>query len=307
MQSALLRVRRAWREARTDPKNHLSAYLAWKRTLAELGYANVAGLRVLELGCGERGQLSLLMALDGARVTAIDTLPVEFRWRRPRMWLTLFAEGNYRAAIRQVARDLFHTFRYWKTLASMLNQRLPFEDIDFQRASVEALPFASATFDLVVSSAVWEHIENVESATVELARVLKPSGLSVTQIALFPALQGGHHGDWHDPSLSVERRVQPWDHLLPGRRPFPTFLNEWQEDDYRAVFERVLSVIRWEDGEFRGREYLTQELRMRLADYSERALLLSSVTVWAVRQSNPNEVRLCSELRPSTHDSGDDA
>ena len=59
------------------------------------------------------------------------------------------------------------------------------------------LPFPDASFDLVVSSAVWEHLPDVEGATREVGRVPSHDGLAVIQVALFPALQGGHHAEWH--------------------------------------------------------------------------------------------------------------
>jgi SAM-dependent methyltransferase len=76
---------------------------------------------------------------------------------------------------------------------------LPFERVDFRRMSAEALEFRDSSFDLVTSSAVWEHIADVQAATAEANRVLRPGGLTVIQIALFPSLQGDHNAEWHSP------------------------------------------------------------------------------------------------------------
>lgn len=48
--------------------------------------------------------------------------------------------------------------------------------IQFQQASVYELPFADASFDLVFSHALFEHIAEPETALREMHRVLKPEG-----------------------------------------------------------------------------------------------------------------------------------
>ena len=52
--------------------------------------------------------------------------------------------------------------------------------------SLEALTFADASFDLVISQDVFEHIEQPERAFREVARVLKPGGSHVFTIPYYP-------------------------------------------------------------------------------------------------------------------------
>ena len=47
---------------------------------------------------------------------------------------------------------------------------------EFHRCSLDAMPFGDASFDLVVSEYVWEHLDNPEGVFREIARVLKPGG-----------------------------------------------------------------------------------------------------------------------------------
>jgi SAM-dependent methyltransferase len=281
------RLRLAWREGRTDATMHVAGYRAWRTTLADLGIPSVTGLRVLEIGCGERCQLSLMFAADGAEVTAVDSLPVALGFGRPRMWATLAREDGLATAARQVVRDVVHTVRYWRTLRRVAGRPLRSSAVRLVRADATRLPFADASFDLVVSSAVWEHIGGVEAATREVGRVLRHGGLAMIQIALFPSLQGGHHGAWHAIGPDSAGRVRPWDHLRTGRLPFPVYLNGWREAQYRDVFERSLTVRRWEDGEMRGDDYLTPELANELIGYTKRDLLLSSITAWAGPPARP--------------------
>ena len=279
------RLRRLWREARTDADMHFDGYVQWREHLKRLGVSTVRDLDILEIGCGDRAQLCLLFASEGARVVGLDSMPVALGAGRPRMWLAIArSEGLVRAG-RAVVRDAIHTFRYWRRLAHRRRRRMPFASVRLVRGDAASLPFADASFDIVVSSAVWEHLRDVDRATQEVNRVLRDDGIAVIQIALFPALQGGHHAEWHSVAVGPTRTTRPWDHLYPDRRPLPTYLNEWRESQYREVMERSVEVSEWEDGEMRGVEFLSDRITAELPAFTRRDLLLSSLTAWARRRS----------------------
>jgi SAM-dependent methyltransferase len=100
----------------------------------------VAGLRVLDFGCGH-GMASVVLARHGAIVTAFDL---------SRGYL---AETRRRAEANEVA-------------------------IDLVQADGERLPFADGSFDRVWGSAVLHHLD-LERAAAELQRVLRPGGVAV--------------------------------------------------------------------------------------------------------------------------------
>jgi len=100
------------------------------------------GLEVLDAGCGP-GTITQGIAqhvLPG-RVTGIDLDPA------------------------QVAR------------ASRLAEGLEQTNVRFTTGNVYELPFADASFDLVFSHALFEHLSNPRGALAELRRVLRPGGL----------------------------------------------------------------------------------------------------------------------------------
>ncbi len=100
------------------------------------------GLEVLDIGCGP-GTITQGLAehvLPG-RVTAIDRDPS------------------------QVAR------------ASMLAQGRELTNVRFTTAGVYELPFADASFDLVFSHALFEHLSSPADALAEARRVLRPGGM----------------------------------------------------------------------------------------------------------------------------------
>lgn len=281
------RLRRLWREARTDADMHFDGYVSWRERLRRHGVKDVTELDVLDVGGGDRAQLSLLFAADGARVTSLDSIPVALGYRRPRMWAALARSEGPLGAVRAVVRDVLHTFRYWRRLERRAGRRLPFSAVRLIRGDAAQLPFADDSFDIVISSAVWEHLRDVERSTVEVNRVLRPTGIAAIQIALFPSLQGGHHPEWHSIDPAMRREIRPWDHLYPDRKKLPTYLNEWRERQYRETLARSLDVFEWQDDEMRGAEFLTDRIVADLPGFTRRDLLLSALTAWARPRSGP--------------------
>lgn len=280
------RVQRLWGEGRKDAAMHYEGFRQWRRHLASLGVDSLAGQRVLDIGCGDRAALSLLFALHGAHVSAVDVLPVHLGRRRPLMWARLMVESGIGSASRQIARDVLHTWRYWRHLRRVASvPALPFDSVSIHKMNAENLDFPDSTFSVVASAAVWEHIRDVVSATREVNRVLAADGLACIQIAMFPSLQGGHHAEWHSTDPDPRRTIKPWDHLRVDARPLPLYCNSWRESQFRDVFEREMIIVEWESGEMRGEEYLTSAVRGELPDYSERDLLLPYVTAWARKRT----------------------
>ncbi len=82
-----------------------------------------------------------------------------------------------RYGVRRLAGfDIFALDRHWCKIVPELEKRWP-TTIDFRQASIEALPYPDASFDVLVSDAVLEHVRNIEAMTAETARVVKPGGL----------------------------------------------------------------------------------------------------------------------------------
>jgi SAM-dependent methyltransferase len=111
----------------------------WIRpAFAELG--EVAGLRVLDYGCGH-GMAAIVLARRGARVTGFD-----------------LSSGYVQEAQARARANGIH--------------------IDWARADAARLPFADGAFDRVWGSAILHHL-NLARAGAELYRVLKPGGVAV--------------------------------------------------------------------------------------------------------------------------------
>ena len=110
---------------------------AWDR-IFDLVLSGRSGLDVLDAGCGT-GFLSLELASRGHRVTGVDFAPA------------MLAEARRKASEQRAA-------------------------IRFEEADAEQLPFASGSFDLVVSRHVLWTLPHPEEAIDEWIRVLWPGG-----------------------------------------------------------------------------------------------------------------------------------
>lgn len=83
---------------------------------------------------------------------------------------------------------------------------------------IMAIPFASATFDVVVANHVMEHVSDDGVAAAEIRRILKPGGIAILQTPYSPVLQA----TWGDQGIdNPEARLQAFgqaDHVrLYGR------------------------------------------------------------------------------------------
>lgn len=99
---------------------------------------NVAGLTVIDVGCGD-GELAVELWKRGAKVTGVDTSP------------SMIEAARERAARRGI-------------------------EVTFEVATAQALPFPLDTFDAAVAVTVLCFIEEEEPAFREIARVLRPGG-----------------------------------------------------------------------------------------------------------------------------------
>jgi malonyl-CoA O-methyltransferase len=162
---------------------------ALEEPLVHAALGDVRDLDVLDLGCGT-GRHTAWLAAAGARVTAVDFSP------------GMLAEAQRKtedASVRFITHDLH-----------------------------EPLPLASATFDLVVSGLVLEHLRDLDAFFTEAHRVLRPGALAVLS-AMHPAMfLRGAQARFTDPETGEK--------IEPGSLPH-------QIDDFVAAATRAGFVV----------------------------------------------------------------
>lgn len=272
--TSLRRDVRWWRyKARMDARHFREVRAYLERRLGSL-----AGLRVLDLGCGATfNQLLLFHSLGGPLVVGLDLTPVALRPTSP--------------------RDALRWLVYYGTLARSAGVLPRLGGLRVLCADAQRLPLVGESFDVVISNATFEHLPDVPAAVREIRRVLRPGGLTYIGIHLWTSPSGSHHPAVPSFPLRAERwpsGLAPWFHLrrLPPYDPSraPTYgyqrqpLNCWREAQYRAAFERELRVVDWIRLAREGRELLTDEVRAALPGYSEDELTTRSLRVVAVKE-----------------------
>jgi len=218
---------------------------------------------ILDLANGRLRPQYALMRGAGHRVTGIDFV------NRPQLTGT--------DLIYSVARRVYA----W-------NLGLPHAMIDPQRllvGDVGRLPFANASFDLVMSSAAFEHFLDVPAVVRELQRVLRSGGMFWAAIHLFTCPTGGHNLSFTEfPLRHVPAGVDAWDHLRKRRLPFTVPLNEYRMDQYVETFARHFDVLNYYCASREGEELLTPAIAGELAAYSRDELTCATLILMARRR-----------------------
>lgn len=282
--SEYLDLWRYWRRgARTFAAEDFRLYQESSRLLAALLGGRVSGRRMLDVGCGQHYPETLLYTNDGNMVTGID-LDVVAAGVSVGKYAAIARRNGLKRAAKSLGRELVFDRIYFAELDRLAGRRLDHSGLDLRTADAAHLPFAAATFDLVVSTNAFEHIENLDGAVGEIARVLQPGGLAHIDIHLFTSLSGGHHLEWTWPDADQTRTVPPWDHLLRNDHAVDYYLNRQRLDAYRAAFARHLDIVQWVAGRREGQRFLTPGLRADLAGFSDEELLTRNVVVVARRR-----------------------
>jgi 2-polyprenyl-3-methyl-5-hydroxy-6-metoxy-1,4-benzoquinol methylase len=169
----------ATRRFRSEYDYALFEYFRSAKVISFLEQVGVKfGGRLLDAGCGGGG-MALSFAEEVDEVVAIDLA-------------ARFDDAGFRLAAERGVRNL-----------------------SFARADGQALPFEDASFDIVLSHAVIEHVADAQRYLLELARVVKPGGVIYLSTAPYLSFTGAHL-----PRLRIPVPL----HLLLGRRAsFATF------------------------------------------------------------------------------------
>jgi SAM-dependent methyltransferase len=94
--------------------------------------------------------------------------------------------------------------------------------------SIESAPFEDASFDIVISQACFEHFADPAAAVANIARMLRPGGVTTHAIDL------RDHRDFSKPLRFLRYRDLTW-RLAMSRRPAAP--NRWRSSDYEREFE----------------------------------------------------------------------
>jgi ubiquinone/menaquinone biosynthesis C-methylase UbiE len=171
--------------------------------------------------------------------------------------------------------------RYYFYLKEACNSPLKFEDLDIRQMDVTNLSFDDDEFDIVISNAVFEHVQDVPGAIRELKRVMKKGAITYHLIHLFTSLSGGHNLKWSNPDEYVPNNIPPWDHLRKNLFPAHVYLNKLRMNDYIQIFENDFTILECKVGKKEGKKLLTSEIKNELSEYSKDELITRDLIIIA--------------------------
>ncbi|NCC50090.1 MAG: class I SAM-dependent methyltransferase, partial [Spartobacteria bacterium] len=206
-------------------KNDYQLFLETKKIFRRHLGALSPDTRILEIGCGQRFIQTLLFTTEGATITGIDYDFISKTYSIGNI-CTIWKQNGFERCIKTLVRHMMYDGKYYQCIEEEYGKPLRWDKVDVRKMSACALAFPDKHFDFIFSNAVFEHIEDVEAAFAETARVLKPSGLALIRIHLYASLSGGHHLDWADPTGHPSKTVPPWDHLRKNLYPPHLYLNK---------------------------------------------------------------------------------
>jgi len=236
----------------------------------------LTGKRILDLGCGQRYPHLLLLSAGGNEVTGIDLEVVGPGYKK---YLKMLRLSGWERSLKSFLRQLCFDRLYFAELSRLSDRALDRVNLNIIQGDATSLPFPDDHFDLIVSTAVFEHITDLPKAAQEVSRVLKPGGVCDIEIHLFTSISGGHNLTWHDPDGNPSRTVPAWDHLRKNLFPAHVYLNRLRESQYRNIFSRYIAILDWVSLKFEGEKFLTPEIEKELAHFYREELLKKNIVV----------------------------
>jgi SAM-dependent methyltransferase len=264
-------------------------YRAFADTADRFGL-DLRGVDILDLGCGANAPMSVMLHAAGARVTGVDH-KLGYRWglgfNPSRYWQYIREAGALKTA-RKIVGECVYDRTYFASLGASTALPLTERGLDLRAMDISRLDFEDRSFDVVHSNATWEHLPDVPAANKEVARVLRPGGLAYIEIHLFPSLSGGHDLPWIVPGRIDLAGRKEWGHLRDPHWQAPVYLNRLRERDYLNYFRQTsgIEVVDWITEFVEGEEFLTDEVRRGLPDYSAAELTKRSIVAVLKKDSS---------------------
>jgi ubiquinone/menaquinone biosynthesis C-methylase UbiE len=112
------------------------------------------------------------------------------------------------------------------------------KQVRFELCDVNALPCADASMDVALASQVYEYVDTIDAALVELARVLRPGGRAVLVDTDWESAVWASHDD-----ARMRRVLETWNEHIPHPQLPRTLKRRMEQAGFEAVTATVVPLL----------------------------------------------------------------
>ena len=187
--------------------DYADVYRKTRADLERYALEPLAESSLLVFGCGYNYPDVALFSASVREVAGVDVLGAYYR-------------NGLRATLRAIPRNArrkslailgalckrIHYRRYYRHLERLSGVAIDHAALHLETYDGTHLPWPDASFDVVISNAVLEHVADCEQVVADLARITRPGGISYHLWHNYYSYTGGHM----PPALCEQA---PWGHL----------------------------------------------------------------------------------------------
>lgn len=198
----------------------------------------VSEWRILDIGCGYHFPQEILFEGKVALICGVDLEPVFLRdgfLQNLRTWCG--REGLFCGVKHSIIFYAYYSL-YHRYLAQLTGKKTDFKRLSLSTYDGIRIPYDNDYFDVVTSSAVLEHVIDLEVFFSECNRVLRNGGVVDMWWHNFYCPSGSHLD-------KASLRSKPWGHVTGELTTQSRFgLNRKRPDEIKQVFEKYFQVLK---------------------------------------------------------------
>jgi SAM-dependent methyltransferase len=244
----------------------------------------IKNMDILEIGSGQKSIQLAVMGLHN-RAVGIDRESSNDDLRLRNIASTIRSDGIIRAAKTTGRQVLGFDRAIRREIAEQLGTK-EVRRLNVLKMDAECMAFPDASFDVVFSRAVFEHMSDPARVLQEVVRVIRPQGVFYCLTHLYSSYSG-----CHDARILANRSNAPplWAHLREAEEHKVvqnTYLNRLKLSEWRTIFEDAMPGAQIEAmKDDTNPEHIAELAQIRsngeLTEYSDEELLTVTLkTVW---------------------------
>jgi SAM-dependent methyltransferase len=264
----------------TATHDYENVFLKRCRDLTNITQGSFLDTKLLILGCGYNYPDVILFSNISNNVIGLDVIGAFYRDGVIQTFKDV--RKRRKGIVKTLALFLallykFSYYRYYRHLKKVSGVPIQHEKYKLFTYDGRDMPFDDEVFDLVLSNAVLEHVNDLERVFQEVYRVTKKKGISYHLWHNYYSLSGGHV-----PEPLIFKH--PWSHLK-GKYKIDN-LNRLLPNEIKQNFSKYFDIIAFhqvdknnnkkeidDDFQFEGKELLSDNMQKELNNYPIDLLL----------------------------------